>query len=98
MASPETVVELRDGVVHLRGPLVFASVGAALSRSLALFPARGVAVVDMTDVAQADSAALALLVEWRKFADRQGLRLELRAVPAQLLALAGAAGLETLCA
>jgi len=98
MTAPQTVVEQRDGALHLRGPLVFASVGAALAQSLALLPRQGAAVIDMSEVAQADSAALALLVEWRKFAARQGLRLELRAVPAQLRALAAAAGLETLCA
>ena len=54
-------------------------------------------MIDLGEVAQADSAALALLVEWRKFAARQGLRLELRSVPAQLRALAAAAGLEALC-
>ena len=70
MAGPKTLVENREGTLHLRGPLVFASVGAAL----------------------------ALLVEWRKFAARHGLRLELRAVPAQLRALAAAAGLDMLCA
>ncbi len=98
MTVPQTLVENRDGALHLRGPLVFGSVGAALTQSLALLPRQGVAVIDMSDVAQADSAALALLIEWRKFAARQGLRLELRGVPAQLRALAAAAGLETLCA
>ncbi len=98
MTSPQALVDNRDGILRLRGPLVFASVGAALSQSLALLPRQGVAVIDMSDVAQADSAALALLVEWRKFAARQGLRLELRGVPAQLRALAAAAGLEALCA
>jgi len=97
MMVPQTVVEQRECALYLRGPLVFASVGAALTRSLALLPRQGAAVIDMSGVAQADSAALALLVEWRKFAARQGLRLELRAVPAQLRALAAAAGLETLC-
>lgn len=97
MTSPQALVDNPDGILRLRGPLVFASVGAALSQSLALLPRQGVAVIDMSDVAQADSAALALLVEWRKFAARQGLRLELRGVPAQLRALAAAAGLEALC-
>ena len=97
MAAPQTRMELRDGALHLRGPLVFASVGAALTQSLALLPRQGTAVIDLGEVAQADSAALALLVEWRKFAARQGLRLELRSVPAQLRALAAAAGLEALC-
>lgn len=98
MAGPKTLVENREGTLHLRGPLVFASVGAVLSQSLALLPRQGAAVIDMSEVAQADSAALALLVEWRKFAARHGLRLELRAVPAQLRALAAAAGLDMLCA
>jgi phospholipid transport system transporter-binding protein len=96
MTVPQTLVENRDGALHLRGPLVFASAGAVLTQSLALLPRQGVAVIDMSDVAQADSAALALLIEWRKFAARQGLRLELRGVPAQLRALAAAAGLEAL--
>jgi phospholipid transport system transporter-binding protein len=98
MTVPQMLVENRDGALHLRGPLVFASVGVALTQSLALLPRQGVAVIDMSEVEQADSAALALLIEWRKFAARQGLRLEVQGVPAQLRALAAAAGLEALCA
>jgi phospholipid transport system transporter-binding protein len=87
-----------DGALHIAGPLVFATVQAVLERSRSLLPSAGTAVFDFSAVAQTDSAALALIVEWRKLARQRGLALELRGLPQQLRALAVASGLEALCA
>lgn len=87
-------VEIRDGVLALAGPLVFDTVPAAWARSLALLPTTGNLVIDLGGVAHADSAALALVMEWRRLAHTRGMALELRGLPAQLRALAAATGLE----
>ncbi len=89
-------VEALEGAVALSGALVFDTAPDALTRSLALLPATGPLVIDLTAISHADSAALALLVEWRRAALRRGVVLELRGLPAQLDALAAAAGLEAL--
>jgi len=89
-------VEARDGAVALSGALVFDTAPDALTRSLALVPAAGPLVIDLTAVSHTDSAALALLVEWRRAAQRRGVALELRGLPSQLGALAAATGLDEL--
>ena len=89
-------VATRDGAIALDGPLVFDTAGEALSRTLTLLPATGTAVIDLGGITRADSAALALLVEWRRVARTRGLKIELRALPAQLRALAAATGLDKL--
>jgi phospholipid transport system transporter-binding protein len=65
---------------------------------LPLLPTQGVAIIDLGGVTRADSAALALIIEWRRLATQRALTLELRGLPAQLRALAAASGLEALCA
>jgi phospholipid transport system transporter-binding protein len=98
MEAAGASIERGDGgVLFLEGPLVFSTVDTVLTRSLTLLPAEGSAVLDFTGVEHTDSAALALIVEWRKLAARRGLTLELRGLPGQLRALSSAAGLETLC-
>ncbi|MGE3773162.1 MAG: lipid asymmetry maintenance protein MlaB [Gammaproteobacteria bacterium] len=89
-------VTARDGAIALAGALVFDTVPDALARSLALLPANGELIFDLGAVTHADSAALALIVEWRRAATRRGAALELRGLPSQLRALAAATGLEEL--
>jgi len=89
-------VTKREDAVVLDGALVFDTVPEALTRSLALLPEKGPLVVDLAGVSHADSAALALIVEWRRSAERRGVTLELRGLPPQLRALAAATGLEEL--
>lgn len=89
-------VTARDGSIALAGALIFDTVPEALARSLALLPASGDLRFDLGGVTHADSAALALIVEWRRTAERRGVALELRSPPPQLRALAAATGLEAL--
>lgn len=84
------------GIVAITGALIFDTVPEALSRSLALLPAHGALIFDLAGVTHADSAALALIVEWQRTAERRGVSLELRGLPDQLRALAAATGLEEL--
>jgi len=97
-AKPQAICSAAGGVIHVTGPLVFGTAGEALSQSLALLPTQGTAIIELSAVPHADSAALALIVEWRRVSAQRGLRLELRGLPAQLRALAAAAGLDALCA
>jgi phospholipid transport system transporter-binding protein len=96
--APQTIVEAAAGAIAVRGPLVFASAGDVLRRSVGLFPMQGKAVIDLAGVTHADSAALALIIEWRRLAAQRAVTLELRGLPAQLRALAAASGLESTCA
>jgi phospholipid transport system transporter-binding protein len=53
-------------------------------------------VVDFSDVGEADSAALALLLDWRRTAHATGHRLSVRALPAGLRSLADLYGVADL--
>ncbi len=74
-----------SGENHYRvtGPLTFGTVPALQTMSVAN-------VVDLSGVTHADSAGLALLIEWRREAQANGAQLAYVNVPAQLLALAHA--------
>lgn len=54
--------------------------------------------VDCAALAQFDSAALAVLLGWRRAAAARGLRLQVLNLPAQLASLAKAYGIDTLIA
>ncbi|MGD8484385.1 MAG: STAS domain-containing protein [Thioalkalispiraceae bacterium] len=53
-------------------------------------------VIDLTDVSRSDSAGLALLLEWQRLAQEQGLQLTFRNLPEQMQAIIKVSGLEKL--
>ena len=57
--------------------------------------AAGCVRIDLAELGRVDSAALAVLVEWRRVVTRAGGRLELVNAPAQLQAIARACSLES---
>ncbi len=78
----------------LEGELSFATVPAVLEAS-----ANGIAdnreiLVDLKGVTRADSAGLALLVEWLRESERTGNVITFTNVPDQLLAIARLCGLD----
>lgn len=97
MDTPGAVrIATTAGLVTVDGALVFDTVPDVLAQTRALCPATGRFAIDLGAVTHADSAALALLVEWRRLSLERGVTLELRALPAQLRALATACGLDAL--
>jgi phospholipid transport system transporter-binding protein len=85
---------LGPGQYVLEGELSFASVGQALRKTAKLFAAPQQAVFDLAGIAKADSAGLALLLEWLRRAGRAGVELHYANVPRQLLAMAQVAGVD----
>ncbi len=82
------------GVFELRGDLDLATV-TALAEELPRPAGAGSAVtVDLAGVERADSAGLALLVDWTARAAASGEQLVFRDPPAQLLAIARASGVD----
>jgi len=51
-------------------------------------------VVDLAGVTEVDSAALSLLLEWRREAQRRGIRLTFQNLPASLNSLAALYGVS----
>jgi len=68
---------------------------AAFKAGLARIAA-GATQVDCAALTQFDSAALAVLLGWRRAAAVRGLSLQVLNLPAQLANLAGAYGIDTL--
>lgn len=81
-----------------RGELSFASAGQALQDGLALLPSAGPCTIDLAGVTSADSAGLAVLIEWLSVAGERGGTLAFEAVPAQLRAIARISDVEELIA
>lgn len=84
------------GVLAVEGPLTFESAGGLLVEGMRLLDGDAHVCLDLAGVTRADSAGLALLVEWQRAARRRGFALELRHMPAQLLAIARLTGLDGL--
>ena len=79
-----------DGTVRLRGSLSFESVPGLYREMERRLPAAGpVKVIDLADVKTADSAGLALLLEWQSRQRQRGRELTMRDAPENLLRLAG---------
>jgi phospholipid transport system transporter-binding protein len=94
-AMPEAhFTDRGDGNWLLEGELVFDTVPEVLKHAGA--DMRGVAGirVDLKGVTRADSAGLALLVEWLRESERAGLPIRFINVPVQLLSIARVCGLE----
>ena len=78
----------------LEGELSFASVPAVLKSSASGFMDSQLIEVDLKGVTRADSAGLALLVEWLRKSEHAGKAVTFTHVPDQLLAIARLCGLD----
>ncbi len=84
------------GHYRLMGELNFDSVPVLAERGGELFRDSGEVWVSLEGVARADSAGLALLVDWLREARRRERRISFTGVPSQLLALARVSGVDEL--
>ena len=88
-----------EEVLSPEGPLSFDNLSGVLGQAEA-FAARADLpqrlTVDFSRVSEVDSAALALLLEWRRVAERRKVELVFTHLPANLLALASLYGIEQL--
>jgi phospholipid transport system transporter-binding protein len=79
-----------DGSVRVTGDLTFESVPLLYREMERRLPSSGpVRTIDLRGVTRADSAGLALLLEWQSRQRRRGRELTIHNAPANLLRLAG---------
>ena len=81
----------------VEGAVTMGNVTAVLAESAALFKGPRV-VVDLKALTEVDSAALSLLLEWRRAAKRENRRIEFENVPPNLESLAELYGVAHLIA
>ena len=98
MKKPPFIFEIRQqdaDQFKLEGELSFVSVQAAMKKSVGIFaePADK-RVFDLAGITKADSAGLALLLEWLRLASQHGVDLHYVNLPPQLLAMAHVAGVD----
>ncbi|MCU0833251.1 MAG: STAS domain-containing protein [Chromatiaceae bacterium] len=87
MSSASLVPGTHHGLV-VRGVLDFATVGPLAAEGERLLVGPGVVEIDLSGVTSANSAGLALLLEWLDLARRRQLRLRFRNLPEPLVRLA----------
>lgn len=82
------MIERRPGGWRVTVPMVIDNAAPLRGAGAALIDG-GVAVVDLTAVGEADSSALAILLDWVRQAEKQGGSLAFRGAPSGVRALAG---------
>jgi phospholipid transport system transporter-binding protein len=87
-ANAAAFVSAGPGAYLLEGPLNFDTVPALRPLGLALLGTGAAVSMDLSGVAAADSAGLALLIDWLAEARVRGTALRYSAVPETLRALA----------
>lgn len=86
----------RDGeTLRIRGDLDFDSVAELWNATESLFAVAPPSRIDLSGISRANSAGVALLVEWLGQARRQGQELIFVNVPAQMRAIITIADLDT---
>jgi phospholipid transport system transporter-binding protein len=91
---PETVatgVEFRDrggGRFEILGELSFQTAATALEKSKAVFSKHSIIEIDLAGVTRADSAGLALMLEWVNRARNNAHDLRFTNIPAQIISIA----------
>lgn len=86
--SEPRIVSAENGRVEVAGDLTFETVGNLRQRGAEVLRGDGGVTLDLDKVTRADSAGLALLVEWLKQAKRNHTGLRVVNMPDQLLAIA----------
>lgn len=82
------------GVFLIDGALTFSAINDKTASLLKLTDTSGAIVIDLHGVASADSAGLALMIEWIKQAQKKRIALIFKNIPKQLMTLAKLSGLE----
>jgi phospholipid transport system transporter-binding protein len=91
--QPE-LVDLGGNNWRLSGDLSFVTVAGLVDMPDFGDQRRGIICVDLAGVTRAESAGLALLLEWQRVAEEQGLSIAYVNMPVQMQSMAAVCGLE----
>ena len=83
-----------DGIFRVTGPVVMATAGELLKTSRKMFAGNSDMQIDLSGVTKVDSAALALLIEWLRQAQKQKQSIRIEGMPDKLLSIARLTGVE----
>lgn len=88
VSVPSRIEDLGEGKFAIHGDLSFRTVASILAVSKTLFASHDRIHVDMAAVRTADSAGLALLLEWLSWARACERRIEYENIPQPIVAIA----------
>ena len=97
--SESDIVSLKrreDGCFMLKGVLSFQTVPMIWRTGMDIFRHAPALVLDLQDVSRSDSAGLALLIEWMRFARSLNKPISYINMPPQMLAIARACSLDSI--
>ena len=94
--SSNGFVTQHDGAYEIRGLLTFSTVPEVLTQSVSWLDQATPVTVDLQQVTRADSAGLALMIEWLRQARGNNLELRFIHIPDQLATLIRLSGLQDL--
>jgi phospholipid transport system transporter-binding protein len=89
-----SIVIQRSGHVAVDGDMTFSGIDKKISSAFEFLTPTKQVTVDLSGVGNADSAGLALLIEWIKYARGKRVQLRIKNVPNQILNLAKLCGLD----
>lgn len=85
-----------DGCFILSGSLTFKTVPMIWRQGLDLFAEAPSLLLDLSAIQRSDSAGVALLIDWLRFARRHNKPISYLNMPAQMLAIVRASSLDTI--
>jgi phospholipid transport system transporter-binding protein len=91
-----TIAAVSPGRLEARGDLSYETAVQALKAGIALIQRDQTSTIDMSKVSEADSAGLAVLVEWLATARARNAVVRYEGIPAQILTVARISELDDL--
>lgn len=88
------IQEMADGQFLISGDLDFQTVPRVLSASQSLFANSQKLIIDLSGVNSSNSAGLALLIEWMRFAESRNCSIKFLNLPEQMRQVAQLCGVE----
>jgi len=94
--KPSVSVEHGENSLSLSGELSFKTVPALVASNKDFLKNGNSIDIDLAGVSRADSAGVALLIEWRRQAQKQNKSVCFINIPSQMLAIARLSGVDEL--
>jgi phospholipid transport system transporter-binding protein len=92
--SKLSIIDQGSGQLVVDSDLTFQSIDGQSVKSLAFLKAGKEITIDLGRVTNADSAGLALMIEWIKYTRSKRIPLRFKNIPEQLLTLAKLSGFD----
>ncbi len=92
--SKLTIIDQGEGQFVIDGDLTFATIDKETVKSLAFLTTAKEITIDLSRVPCTDSAGLALMIEWIRYARTKKTQLRFKKIPKQLLNLARLSGFD----